>query len=302
MHIRFLEYFVALADERHFARAARRCNVSQPALSTGLVALEQRLGKRLVERDRRFESLTREGEAILPWAQQIVAAAASLAMAATGAQGPLTGLLRIGIVPAAQPVAGFFTRALKKRHPALELSYRALTSDAISRALETFEIDAGLTYVSRKPAANVVSVPLYEERLVFMSARHSKMIVGSAISPAQAVSYPLCLLHEGMQNRRILDEQLAAANLIAAPVATTDSHETLISMTATGSFATVLPDSYGLLLPDWAVATPFDPPMRPTRIGLVVADRHPLAVVVEAAMRIAEGMTLPGTFGALDDS
>jgi len=57
MSIRFIRYFVVLAAERHFARAAELCDVSQPTLSAGLANLEQELGKRLIVRDRRFVAL-----------------------------------------------------------------------------------------------------------------------------------------------------------------------------------------------------------------------------------------------------
>lgn len=73
MQFRFLEYFIALAEERHFARAATRCHVTQPTLSAGIANLEARLGKRLVQRDRRFARLTAEGEAILPHARRLIA-------------------------------------------------------------------------------------------------------------------------------------------------------------------------------------------------------------------------------------
>ena len=64
MNLRDLKYFIALAETRHFGQAAARSFVSQPTLSAGLAALEQELGKRLVERDRRFIGLTEHGEAI----------------------------------------------------------------------------------------------------------------------------------------------------------------------------------------------------------------------------------------------
>jgi len=61
MQLQHLRYFVALARTRHFAQAASECGVSQPTLSAGLLALEQELDKRLVERDRRFIGLTEHG-------------------------------------------------------------------------------------------------------------------------------------------------------------------------------------------------------------------------------------------------
>ena len=87
MQLQHLRFFVALARVRHFAQAAAECGVSQPTLSAGLVALEQALGKRLVDRDRRFIALTAEGAAILPWAEQALGAVRGLAQAAeTSAQ------------------------------------------------------------------------------------------------------------------------------------------------------------------------------------------------------------------------
>ena len=61
MQLRHLRYFVTLARIRHFARAAEECGVSQPTLSSGLIALEQEFGRRLIDRDRRFVGLTPHG-------------------------------------------------------------------------------------------------------------------------------------------------------------------------------------------------------------------------------------------------
>jgi len=91
MHLRQLRYFVAIARQRHFARAAAECSVSQPTLSAGLSALEADLGHRLVERDRRFAGLTSHGEAILPWAEQILGAVGSMASTLSASAAPLGG-------------------------------------------------------------------------------------------------------------------------------------------------------------------------------------------------------------------
>jgi len=118
MQIRLLEYFIALDREQHFARAAAFCNVSQPTLSAGLAALEEQLGKRLVERDRRFIGLTPEGKAVLPWAQQIVAGFQGLTSAALSLKGPLKGLMRLGVIPA-EIVAFAFCRPHRHRPPTI---------------------------------------------------------------------------------------------------------------------------------------------------------------------------------------
>jgi DNA-binding transcriptional LysR family regulator len=74
MFIRQLDYLVTLARDRHFARAAEACNVSQPALSGAIRHLEEELGVNIVERGQRFVGFTEDGERILGWARQAIAA------------------------------------------------------------------------------------------------------------------------------------------------------------------------------------------------------------------------------------
>jgi len=83
MFIRQLEYLATLAREKHFARAAEACHVSQPALSSGIRSLEKELGVMIVQRGRRFLGFTDEGERVLAWAQQTLA---SLSNHARGTQ------------------------------------------------------------------------------------------------------------------------------------------------------------------------------------------------------------------------
>jgi DNA-binding transcriptional LysR family regulator len=73
MIVRYLDYLVALARERHFARAASACNVTQPTLSAGIKQLEESLGVLIVERRQRFVGFTPEGERVLAWAQRVLA-------------------------------------------------------------------------------------------------------------------------------------------------------------------------------------------------------------------------------------
>src|SRR6202789_1668269 len=73
MIVRYLEYLAALARERHFARAAAACSVTQPTLSAGIKQLEEQLGVLIVERRQRFVGFTVEGERVLAWAHRVLA-------------------------------------------------------------------------------------------------------------------------------------------------------------------------------------------------------------------------------------
>lgn len=105
MLLRQLEYLVALARERHFARAAAACYVSQPSLSAAIRRLEHELDVPIVRRGRRYEGLTPEGEVVLAWAHRILAEQDALHQELSALRGGLTGTLRLGVVPTALPAA-----------------------------------------------------------------------------------------------------------------------------------------------------------------------------------------------------
>ncbi|MES2452566.1 MAG: LysR family transcriptional regulator [Pseudomonadota bacterium] len=298
MQLRLLEYFIALAREGHFARAAAACNVTQPTLSAGIAALEEQLGKRLIDRDRRFIGLTEEGQAALPWAQQAIAMIDGLAHAAETARGPLRGTLRLGAIPAAMPVVGHFARTLGTANPELTLSVRSLTSREIEQALAAFELDAGLTYLDHEPPAQVIAVPLYTERAMFVARAGSGFDDRKAVDWPDVLTQTLCLLHEGMQNRRIFDTNLAGRGFAAHPKATADSYVALLAMVEAGGFATVVPEGYAALIPagTWARILPFAEPFPASRVGLVVLDRRPSSQLAQAALAAAHAVKLPRSY------
>ena len=294
MQTRLVEYFLALEREGHFARAASACHVTQPTLSAGIAKLEEQLGKRLIVRHRRYVGLSEEGRAILPWARQLVAAAEAIAQVADIAQGPLRGELRLGAIPAAMPAVGFLVEALLQRHPDLNLSVRALTSRQIERDLAAFELDAGLTYLDFEPPAHALAVPLYVERYLLVSAVREQVKLGGWSDIARL---RLCLLHQGMQNRRILDARLAERGLALRPVVTADSYVALLALVQQGRLCSIIPDSHAMMLHglEWA-HTHLLPEMEGSRIGIIVSDRAPMAPLAQAVLVVARELRLPPGF------
>lgn len=295
MQVRLVRYFLTLVKERHFARAADLCGVSQPTLSAGISALERQLGKRLVVRDRRFISLTPEGEALLPWARQMIAAQEGMTSALAATHGEVSGQFRLGVIPAALPLTGRMGEALLASRPGLALSIRSLTSREIVRALSEYEIDGGLTYLDHEPPADVLSVPLYAEeyRLLICTGGDPRWAGRESISLTDLTELPLCLLHQGMQNRRILDARMAEHGIALHPRITADSYVALFSIVRAGSFATIIPDSYATLFPDlpWARSLPFRESVTASRIGLIVLDRTPLTPLAQAAIEAARSLS-----------
>src|SRR6478609_2450962 len=120
MDIRQLQYLVALAREKHFTRAAKACNVTQPTLSGRIRQLEQELGVPIIERGQRFHGLTREGEQVLTWANAILDNWDSLQREIASLRdtaGTLSGHLSFGVIPSALPMAALITKAIQDRHP-----------------------------------------------------------------------------------------------------------------------------------------------------------------------------------------
>ncbi|HEX7820703.1 MAG TPA: LysR family transcriptional regulator [Sphingobium sp.] len=289
MNLRALRYFTALARERHFARAADRCGVSQPTLSAALTSLEAELGKRLIDRDRRYLGLTPEGEAVLPWAQQMLAAHDALLQSVELVSGPLTGELRIGSIPAALPLAGAIASLLLEAYSLLSVSVRSLTSQEILLGLSAFELDAGVSYLTGMQTPEVISEPLAIDSHYFVSLRHGASPRNTEMMWDEAAGHPLCLLHGGMHHRRIIDAAFRHHSLEISPRATADSFITLLAMVRTGQFSTIITGAHRFLIDglDWADVRPLQRSPDGQAIGMIILNRAPLGALASTALRVA---------------
>jgi DNA-binding transcriptional LysR family regulator len=290
MQLQHLRYFVALARARHFAAAANTCGVSQPTLSAGLAALEHELGKRLVERDRRFIALTEHGEAILPWAEQALGAVRGLGQAAAASATALTGEFRLHAIPAALPLVGPFGQALLAANPGLTMSVQTGTSREIEHGLLANDFDGGLTYLDHEPPANMLTAPLHHEQYRFIARRGSGFEERASIGWDEAACLPLCLLHQGMQYRRILDREFAQRGLSVSPATIADSYISVFSLVRSGVFVSIVPDGYARLMEglEWCRFLPLEPAANLRRVGLVVVNRDPLGTMARAGLTVAQ--------------
>ncbi len=169
MFIRQLDYLVTLARERHFARAAEACNVSQPALSAAIRHLEEELGVNIVERGQRFVGFTEDGERILGWARQAIAAWDGLRQEASISRTRLSGTLRFGAIPTAMPIVSLLTGPYWDAYPDIRQTVRSLSNEEIIRRLDDFELDIGLTYLEDQKLERFRVLPLYRERYVLLA-------------------------------------------------------------------------------------------------------------------------------------
>lgn len=297
MLLRHLSYFAALAREKHFARAAAACHISQPTLSGAIASLERELGVRLVVRGRRFVDLTPEGRLVLDGAVQLLRDEESLRHGLGNLRGGLTGALRLGVIPAAMPVVGTLLKAFCAAHPAVTVEIRSMTSKAIEQDLGAFELDAGLTYLDNEPLRGVRRIPLYLEHYLFACPAGHPLAERSHVRWSEAANERLCLLSNDMQNRRILDGVFAAQDIAIHPDVVSNNFLGILSQLRSGGWSTIVPHSFATLFggqPDIALV-PLIEPLHLQSIGLVTTDREPappLARALEASARTIDFLAL----------
>lgn len=145
MELRHLRYFVAVAEELNFRRAAERLRLAQPALSAQIKALEEELDVRLLERTTRLVRLTQAGRLFLDEARVVLGAASHAEQLARKAEHGIVGTLRVGVIaPAASPWLARVLRHFHQRFPGVQLALSEITSAEQLRRLRAGELDAGL--------------------------------------------------------------------------------------------------------------------------------------------------------------
>ncbi|MFE5483471.1 LysR family transcriptional regulator [Streptomyces sp. NPDC056527] len=290
MLFRQLEYLVALSRERHFARAAQACYVSQPALSEAIRKLEEELDVPLVRRGRKYEGLTPEGERIVVWAQRILADRDALKDEVGALRTGLSGTIRIGSVPTAVGAVSLLTAPFCVAHPLVTVEVIAdLRSQDVLRQLRNFEIDAGITYLHKGFSEDFRSVPLYEERYVLLTSAADMPAHRATATWAEASRLSLCLLTGAMQGRQVLDEVFAEAGVEPSPRVETDSVAALFAHVRTGRWASVVPHTWLHVfgVPHGMRAVPLVEPARTVPVGLVVTARQPGSVMARALTAVA---------------
>jgi DNA-binding transcriptional LysR family regulator len=287
-----LEMFIALAQARHFGRAAEAVGVTQPSLSAAIKSLEDELGVMLVLRGSRFGGLTPEGKRVLDWARRIVGDARTMKEELRAARAGLAGNVRIAVVPTALTVAAQLTTAFARAHPDVHFTILSSTSALILQSLDDLQIDAGISYLDNEPLGRVVTVPLYAERYVLILRADAPLAGAASVGWADLGDLPLCLLTPDMQNRRIIGGHLAEAGITVAPAIETNSTIVLIAHVLRGGYATILPRRAAeIFLADPALrAVPITDPDASHAVGLIAPWREPHTPVIAALLQEARRM------------
>jgi LysR family hydrogen peroxide-inducible transcriptional activator len=242
LKLKDLRYLVAVADTRHFGRAAERCFVSQPTLSTQLKKLEEYLGVQLIERQPKRVALTAAGEEIVTRARRILEASDEVVTLARAHRDPLAGALRIAMLPTIGPyLLPRVAREITKALPRLDLRLYEYPTAAMLAKLRAGEIDLGILALP-VDLDGLEARELYDEAfMVALPATHP-LAKRPTIRIQDLHGETLLLLEDGHCLR---DQALAVcshASMQEKQDFRATSLETLRQMVATGAGVTLLPE------------------------------------------------------------
>lgn len=147
MELRQLEYFVAVAEERNFTRAAERVHVAQPAISAQIARLEREVGQRLLDRSRRETRLTAAGEAMLPHARAALGAVANARLVIDELAQLVRGTVTLGTVTSHNVDIPTLLADFHRAHPAVDITLSTDTSDALIDDVQSGALDAAIVSV-----------------------------------------------------------------------------------------------------------------------------------------------------------
>jgi LysR family hydrogen peroxide-inducible transcriptional activator len=241
MNLRDLKYLVALAEHRHFGRAAAASFVSQPTLSTQIRKLEDELGVTLIERAPRRVMLTPIGEAIAERARGVIAGVEQMAELARRSRDPEAGSVRLGLFPTLAPyLLPHVLPQVRERFPRLELLLVEEKTDAILQRLRDGRLDAGILALPLHDEQLHIE-PLFDEPFVLAAPKGHPIAARGALHADELRDADLLLLEEGhcLRDQALDVCRLAGAGEREGFRAT--SLETLRQMVAAGVGMTLLP-------------------------------------------------------------
>jgi LysR family hydrogen peroxide-inducible transcriptional activator len=166
MNLQEIRYLVAIAEHRHFGRAAEACNVSQPTLSSQIRKLEEELGVMLIERTNKRVEMTPVGSQVLIHSRRVLAEAGQMEAVARAARDPLVGPLRLGVIPTLAPyLMPLILKPLQQAYPGLTIELWEDQTRSLIDGLRNHRLDAALL-ATEIESPEITELALFEEPLL----------------------------------------------------------------------------------------------------------------------------------------
>ncbi len=285
--LRQLQYAVAVAEELSFRKAAARCRVAQPSLSSQLAQLEEALGTKLFERDKKRVIPTEAGRDLVGRAKVLLLAADDLLDAGKRASDPFSGVARIGVIPTVSPyLLPAAAPRLKSTFPRLTIAWREDKTAALAAALHEGEIDAALLALEAAIGDVEADVVAVDPFVLAASSDHALVQERAPLDAGRLKGESIMLLDDGHCFREQALEVCSSRARESEFRAT--SLNTLVQMVAAGTGVTLLP---ALSVPTEANRAnlrvrPIASPKAHRTIALVFRRRSPRAEALHAIARV----------------
>ncbi|QCQ90764.1 LysR family transcriptional regulator [Rhodococcus sp. SGAir0479] len=264
MELRQLRYALAVAEERHFTRAAARLHVAQSALSHQVRQLEHELGTPLFTRSNRRVELTDAGEAFVLRAREILAGAERLQNEISSGGRAVTGTLRIGTITTLTQIdLAALLREFLDDHPGVDVHVTSSMSESIVEQVEAGDLDLGFIGLwHTRPRAGLTARVLGTEQLVAVVAADHRWADRTRLTLRDLAEEPTVDFPEGTGARRQSDDAFAMAGLPRRVVAQAGSATLVAALTAAGVGVGFLPESDAVDRPQLRMLRIADAPIR----------------------------------------
>ena len=241
MELRQLEYFVAVAEEANFTRAAARVHISQSGVSAQIRSLERELGAELIDRSGGTATLTTAGQAALAQARATLAAAGSVRQSVDDVTGLLRGSVRVGMVTACtvpqlfDALAGFHSR-----HPGIELSLQEGNSDSLVDKVRTGVLDLALVGVAARAPDGLTSMVVIDERIVAAVPPEHPLASQKRVTLEQVNEYPIVSLPVGTGVRTVFDRDCGGVGITPSIALEASAPDAVADLAARGVGVAIL--------------------------------------------------------------
>jgi len=214
MELRQLEYFIAVAEEANFTRAAERVHISQSGVSAQIRQLEHDLGATLIDRSGRTATVTAAGAAALEHARAVLASVDAVRQAVDDVNGLIRGRLVVGMVTACTVTPLFDAlAAFHLAHPGVEITLIEDNSDRLIERVRTGAADLALIGASGTPPEGLDALPIVSERLVAAVPPGHPLAGRPRATLADISVYPIVCMPEGTGIRTVFDQACAAKGI-----------------------------------------------------------------------------------------
>ncbi len=288
--LRQLEFLCAVADEGSFSRAADKCFVTQPTLSSAIKEVEALLGVQLLEREPRGASLTRAGDQAVTRARAILASAADLVSAAVQAGTPLTGPFRLGAIPTIAPfLLPQVSALLRAQHADLKLYLVEDQTDRLLDALRARKLDAALIALPWD-APGIESQALSEDDFLLVAPKEHVLLSKPQLRPGDLAGQDVLLLEDGHCLREHAVSVCDLPRHRKGADVTATSLATLVQMVAGGLGVSLIPKlaaDAGLIAGIDVGLRAFDPAMTGRQIGIAWRAGSPRAAEAQMIGTVA---------------